>query len=82
MENLSTGKKLSLVAGSVLWIFIVYIFYRTQKPFTVETFLAFADSFLNMTLALFILPLGTAWGAIQNTFASPYQRAISEFGRS
>ena len=63
MENLSTGKKLSLVAGSVLWILAVYLlFYRTQKPFTVETFLAFADSLLNIGVALFILLLGTALG--------------------
>jgi hypothetical protein len=59
MENLSAGKKLSLVAGSVLWVFLVYLlFYRLQKPFTVETFLAFADSLLNFALALFILLLG------------------------
>ena len=59
MENLSAGKKLSLVAGSVLWVFLVYLlFYRLQKPFTVETFLAFADSLLNIALALFILLLG------------------------
>ncbi len=63
MKNLSRGKKLSLVAGSVLWIFIVYLlFYRTQKPFTVETFLAFADSLLNIALALFVLLLATALG--------------------
>ncbi len=47
----------------VLWIFTVYLlFYRTQKPFTVETFLAFADSLLNVALALFTLLLGTAMG--------------------
>lgn len=48
---------------SVLWIFAVYLlFYRTQKPFTLETFLAFADTLLNIALALFILLLGTALG--------------------
>jgi len=48
---------------SVLWIFTVYLlFYRTQKPFTLETFLAFADSLLNIALALFILLLSTALG--------------------
>ena len=63
MENLSAGKKLSLVAVSILWIFTVYLlFYRIQKPFTVDTFLAFADSLLNIALALFILLLGTALG--------------------
>jgi|GEM_PF-4795071 len=82
MRKKLTIKALAIVL-SVLWIFSVYlVFYRTQKPFTVETFLAYADSLLDIALTLFILLLGTAWGATQKTFASPYQRAMSEFGRS
>lgn len=64
MKHLPSGTKyLFLVAVSILWIFAVYLlFYRTQKPFTVETFLAFADSLLNIALALFIFLLGAALG--------------------
>jgi len=48
---------------SVVWIFVVYLlFYRAQKAFTLETFLAFADSLLNIALPLFTLLLGTALG--------------------
>ncbi|MFQ6000466.1 MAG: ArnT family glycosyltransferase [Anaerolineae bacterium] len=69
---------------SVLWIFLVYLlFYSTQKPFTVETFLAFADSLLNVALALFILLLGTALGQrlLKGlSFASPGEELVFAAG--
>ena len=69
---------------SVLWIFTVYLlFYRTQKPFTLETFLAFADTLLNIALALFILLLGTALGQRLLTglsFASPGEGLVFATG--
>jgi len=73
-----------LVGVSVFWIFLVYLlFYRTQKPFTVETFLAFADTLLNIALALFILLLGTAMGQRllrSLSFASPGEGFIFTAG--
>lgn len=63
MGNATSFSKKGLALFLVLWIFTVYLlFYRIQKPFTVETFLAFADSLLNIASALFILLLGTALG--------------------
>ncbi len=60
---MSKRRSVILAGLSVFWIFVVYLlFYRIQKPFTVETFLAFGDSFLNILVALFILLLGTALG--------------------
>jgi len=69
---------------SILWILIVYfLFYRTQKPLSMETFLAFADSLLNIALALFILLLGTALGQRllrSLSFASPGEGLVFAAG--
>jgi len=57
-------KTAPLILFSVLWIFAVYLlFYATQKPFTPEAFRAFADSLLNIALALFTLLSGHRMGS-------------------
>lgn len=81
---MSKRRSVILVGLSVFWIFIAYLlFYRTQKPFTVETFLAFAHSLFNIALALFILLLGTVLGQrlLRGLpFASPGEELIFSAG--